>query len=202
MKRIIAIALCFVALVTMAAPKPAVSMVSYGLNSRGDRGFLELKNETTDTIYNASFVLKYMAKGGVVEHADTIREELMCLCPGDTINISVPAHVCADSIADEAHYIPEFEFLQYNRLDANGVPMGKYHNPPGFSIMPLVWFFIGIIIVLLILWVVLLIGVIIVAREKKRSKIGWALIAILITPLIAIIILACLPKNEIIYIPR
>jgi hypothetical protein len=49
---------------------------------------------------------------------------------------------------------------------------------------------------LIVLWVIFAVGVAIVANGRGRNPLGWLLIACVISPLIAVILLVVLPSKE------
>lgn len=191
-----------------------ISMVSYEQSWLDDQGTLSLKNNTNEEIRNIVFMIRYCDMSGKEldynEFADIIT-----IAPGMTRKLNIPAYEHSrnyhyyktkDEYGHPAFKI-EFVLKNYNvpieeiegSNNLEDILNPYHHNQHNESEKN-----IGLSILLGLIGVVIIIGisvglyviVALMAQKRGRSVVLWVLLSILATPLLMIIILLIIGKDE------
>lgn len=193
----------------------AVTMVSYEQRSTDDEGTLALRNNTGEDIKDVSFRIEYLDMAGKpLDYKDFTKK--ISIAPGMTKKVNIPAY---EQRRNYHYYKSKDElskaigspaFKIFFKLKGYNAPVIK--NPAGKSIaeedrdsitlsdteseiMGTTVAVIGIIFIVGIYfgWYVL---VAVMAKHRNRNAALWVLLSLIGTPLLMMIILLCIGKDE------
>lgn len=210
----IALLSIFLSVVAFAANKDLekdITMVSYEQSWLDSRGTLALKNNSSEEVKNVVFLITYLdMSGNELDYEEFSKR--VSIAPGMTKKLDIPAYEHSrnyhyyktkDEFGHPAFKI-KFQLKDYNIEDeaAESIydnPLDKYSygyehsdsNEGLYVIIAIVGvlFFIGITIGLYVL-------VAVMAQKRNRNVVIWILMSLLATPLLMIIILLCIGKDE------
>lgn len=211
---IIALLSIFLSVVAFAANKDLekdITMVSYEQSWRDSRGTLALKNNTPEEIQNVVFLITYLDMSGKELDYEEFSKKVD-IAPGMTRKLDISAYehgrnyhyYKSEGLYDNTSFKVKFQLKDYNveeetveSIDDN--PLGRYDygyepsngNEGIYVIIAIVGllFVIGITVGLYVL-------VAVMAQKRNRSVVVWILLSLLATPLLMIIILLAIGKNE------
>lgn len=191
-KRVISTLLCVsLVIAALAAEKNLkrdVTMISYEQSWLDHEGSLALRNNTNTEIYNISFRIIYLdMSGNQLDYRDF--KKRVDIAPGMTKKIDVTAYEYGRSYhyykntdsSNHPAFKIKFELLDYNIDGA----VNDLDSESIYGIMVLLLIFFVVVVAL-----VLPIIVGIMAHKRKRSVILWVFLSFIITPILAIILLA------------
>ncbi len=213
-KLTIALLSIFLSVVAFAANKDLekdITMVSYEQSWLDSSGTLALKNNSSEEVKNVVFLITYLdMAGNELDYEEFSRSVI--IAPGMTRKLDIPAYEHSrnyhyyktkDVLGNPAFKI-KFQLKDYNveeeaaeSIDDN--PLGRYDygyeqsngNEGLYVIIAIIGllFVIGITVGLYVL-------VAVMAQKRNRSVVVWVLLSLLATPLLMIIILLVIGKNE------
>ncbi len=188
-----------------------ITMVSYEQGWLDSEGTLALKNNSSEEVKNIVFLITYLdMAGNELDYEEFTRR--VSIVPGMTKKIDIPAYEHGRNY----HYYKsenmpggspsfkiKFQLKDYNveeevaeeSIDDNPFSTYDYERSSGndglYVIIAIVGllFFIGITIGLYVL-------VAVMAQKRNRSVVVWVLLSLLATPLLMIIILLVIGKND------
>lgn len=188
-----------------------ITMVSYEQGWLDSEGTLALKNNSSEEVKNIVFLITYLdLAGNELDYEEFTRR--VSIVPGMTKKIDIPAYEHGRNY----HYYKsenmpggspsfkiKFQLKDYNveeevaeeSIDDNPFSTYDYERSSGndglYVIIAIVGllFFIGITIGLYVL-------VAVMAQKRNRSVVVWVLLSLLATPLLMIIILLVIGKND------
>lgn len=187
-----------------------ITMVSYEQGWLDSSGTLALKNNTSEEVKNVVFLITYLdMSGNELDYEEYSR--YVNIAPGMTKKLDIPAYEYDRSY----HYYKSenrptgspsfkirFQLKDYNVEEKvtetiDDIPLGKYTyerssgNESLYLIIAIVGllFFISITVGLYVL-------VAVMAQKYNRSVVLWILLSFIATPLLMIIILLAIGKNE------
>ena len=188
-----------------------ITMVSYEQGWLDSEGTLALKNNSSEEVKNIVFLITYLdIAGNELDYEEFTRR--VSIVPGMTKKIDIPAYEHGRNY----HYYKsenmpggspsfkiKFQLKDYNveeevaeeSIDDNPFSTYDYERSSGndglYVIIAIVGllFFIGITIGLYVL-------VAVMAQKRNRSVVVWVLLSLLATPLLMIIILLVIGKND------
>lgn len=205
----------FLVLASLAANKDLdkdITMVSYEQGWLDSSGTLALKNNSSEEIKNVVFLITYLdMSGNELDYEEFTRR--VSIAPGMTKKLDIPAYEHERSYhyyksenrpSGSPAFKVKFQLKDYNideetaePIDDN--PLDRYSygyehsdsNKGLYVIIAIVsiLFFIGITIGLYVL-------VAVMAQKRNRNVVIWILLSLLATPLLMIIILLCIGKDE------
>lgn len=211
---VIALLSIFLAITAYAGDKDLekdITMVSYEQGWLDIEGTLALKNNSSEEVKNVVFLITYLdMSGNELDYEEFSRR--VSIAPGMTKKVDIPAY----EHDRKYHYFKsenmpggspsfkiKFQLKDYNieeevaekSIDDN--PLSTYGNDRSsgneglYMIITIVGllFFIGITIGLYVL-------VAVMAQKRNRSVVVWVLLSLIATPLLMIIILLAIGKNE------
>lgn len=208
---------CLLSLTMLAADKdsPAVTMVSYEQGWLDYKGIIALKNNTTTDIHNVKFIITYLNMSG--EPLDY--EEYFVnvdIAPGKTKKVDIPAY---EHERDYSYYKSEarygnphkfkikYELKDYN-IQNSSKPVNKSDDldeyDGNFDIIQQQQENVGMYMLLAIIIGLIAIGisvglyvlVAVMAKKRNRNVVLWVLLSLIGTPLLMIIILACIGNAD------
>ena len=215
-KRIsIALLSIFISVVAFAANKDLekdIIMVSYEQGWLDSEGTLALKNNSSEEVKNVVFLITYLdMSGNELDYEEFTKR--VNIAPGMTKKLDIPAYehdrwyhyYKSEGAAGKANtsFKIKFQLKDYNveenvveeSIDDNPFSTYDYDHSSGnegqYVIIAIVGllFFIGITIGLYVL-------VAVMAQKRNRSVVVWVLLSLIATPLLMIIILLAIGKNE------
>lgn len=205
----------FLVLASLAANKDLdkdITMVSYEQGWLDSSGTLALKNNSSEEIKNVVFLITYLdMSGNELDYEEFTRR--VSIAPGMTKKLDIPAYEHERSYhyyksenrpSGSPAFKVKFQLKDYNideetaePIDDN--PLDRYSygyehsdsNKGLYVIIAIVGilFLIGITIGLYVL-------VAVMAQKRNRNVVIWILLSLLATPLLMIIILLCIGKDE------
>ncbi len=208
---------CLLSLTIFAADKnsQAVSMVSYEQGWSDSEGTIALKNNTTTDIHNVKFIITYLNMSG--EQLDY--EEFFVnvdIAPGKTKKVDIPAYehdryysyYKSEAISGNSHKFKiRYELKEYNTQNPNEhitEPkfLGEYdedldvanHQQGNEWMYILLAIVIGLIAIGISVGLYVLVAV--MAKKRNRNVVLWVLLSLIGTPLLVIIILACIGSAD------
>lgn len=214
MKRIVLflVGILYLLPVCIAGTDEAVTMVSYEQRWIDTRGTLALKNNTEEEIRNLRFQITYLdMSGNPIDYKDFEKE--ISIAPGMTKKLDIPSYEYDRSY----HYYKsenrpggspafkiKFTLKDYNFKEDEVEEIDDYTSYYSNRRTETSDFGEGYYIILAILALLLFIGisvglyvlVAVMAKDRKRSVVVWLLLSLLATPLLMIIILLVVGKNE------
>ena len=211
---VIALLSIFLALTTYAVDKDLekdITMVSYEQGWLDSEGTLALKNNSSEEVKNVVFLITYLdMSGNELDYKEFSRR--VSIAPGMTKKVDIPAYEhdrnyhyfkSENMPGGSPSFKIKFQLKDYNieeevaeeSIDDN--PLSTYgydrssENEGLYMIIAIVGllFFIGITIGLYVL-------VAVMAQKRNRSVVVWVLLSLIATPLLMIIILLAIGKNE------
>lgn len=211
---VIALLSIFLALTAYAVDKDLekdITMVSYEQGWLDSEGTLALKNNSSEEVKNVVFLITYLDMyGNELDYEEFSRR--VSIAPGMTKKVDIPAYEhdrnyhyfkSENMPGGSPSFKIKFQLKDYNieeevaeeSIDDN--PLSTYgydrssENEGLYMIIAIVGllFFIGITIGLYVL-------VAVMAQKRNRSVVVWVLLSLIATPLLMIIILLAIGKNE------
>jgi len=211
----IALLSIFLSVVAFAANKDLerdISMVSYEQGWLDSEGTLALKNNSSEEVKNIVFLITYLdMSGNELDYEEFTRN--VTIAPGMTRKLDIPAYEHERSY----HYYKsenrpsgspafkiKFQLKDYNveeetveSIDDNS--LGRHDNgyepTNGNEGLYVIIAIVGLLFVIGIT-VGLYVLVAVMAQKRNRSVVVWILLSLLATPLLMIIILLAIGKNE------
>lgn len=190
-----------------------ITMVSYEQSWLDYQGTIALKNNTSDVIHNIVFQLTYLdMAGNEMDYAEFARE--IMIDPGKTKKLDIPAYEHSrhyhyyktkDALGYPTFKI-KFQLKDYNveNIDedededyysdnyddeSSSLYNGKSHGGAFFVLFIFLLIFLGIYVGLYVL-------VAVMAKKRNRNVVLWVLLSLVATPLLMIIILLAIGKED------
>lgn len=213
-KRIsIALLSIFLSVVAFAANKDLkndITMVSYEQGWLDYSGTLALKNNSSEVVKNVVFLITYLdMSGNELDYEEFSKR--VSIAPGMTKKLDIPAY---EHSRDYHYYKSEnkpggspsfkikFQLKDYNIEEESAeaiddIPFNtdKYERSSGNEGLYLIIILVGFLFFISIT-VGLYVLVAVMAQKRNRSVVAWVLLSLLATPLLMIIILWAIGKNE------
>ena len=200
------------AVVSFAANKDLekdITMVSYEQSWLDSSGTLALKNNSSEEIKNVIFLITYLdMSGNELDYQEFTRR--VSIASGMTKKLDIPAYEHSrnyhyyktkDDYGHHAFKI-KFQLKDYNveeeaveSIDDNTFSTYDYDRSSGNEGLFMIAFIIGLLFVIGIT-VGLYVLVAVMAQKRNRSVVVWVLLSLLATPLLMIVILLAIGKNE------
>lgn len=191
----------------------AVTMVSYEQGWIDDEGTLALRNNTKKNIYDMTYRITYLdMKGNALDYKDYSSE--IDVAHGMTKKVNIPAYEheryysyyrSETSPVNPHKFKIKFEQTGYNTskksaVKKTGKKSEKEFNDE-FSVetdFESLWSVMMLVVILSVIgfYIGMYILVAVIAQKKNRNAALWVLVSLLATPLLAIIILLVLGKDE------
>ena len=211
---VIALLSIFLALTAYAVDKDLekdITMVSYEQGWLDSEGTLALKNNSSEEVKNVVFLITYLDMSvNELDYKEFSRR--VSIAPGMTKKVDIPAYEhdrnyhyfkSENMPGGSPSFKIKFQLKDYNieeevaeeSIDDNPLSTYSYdrssENEGLYMIIAIVGllFFIGITIGLYVL-------VAVMAQKRNRSVVVWVLLSLIATPLLMIIILLAIGKNE------
>ena len=211
---VIALLSIFLAITAYAGDKDLekdITMVSYEQGWLDSEGTLALKNNSSEEVKNVVFLITYLdMSGNELDYEEFSRR--VSIAPGMTKKVDIPAYEhdrnyhyfkSENMPGGSPSFKIKFQLKDYNieeevaeeSIDDNPLSTYGYDRSSGneglYVIIAIVGllFFIGISIGLYAL-------VAVMAQKRNRSVVVWVLLSLIATPLLMIIILLAIGKNE------
>ena len=213
-KRIsIALLSIFISVVAFAANKDLgkdITMVSYEQSWLDSKATLALKNNSSEEVKNVVFLITYldMSDNELDYEEFTIR---VSIAPGMTKKLDIPAYehdrwyhyYKSEGAAGKANtsFKIKFQLKDYNVKEEvveesiNPLCTYDYDRSSGNKGLYMIIAIVGVLFVIGIT-VGLYVLVAVMAQKRNRSVVVWVLLSLLATPLLMIIILLVIGKNE------
>lgn len=202
----------FMAVGSFAANKDLendITMVSYEQSWLDSSGTLALKNNSSEEIKNVTFLITYLdMSGNELDYQEFTRR--VSIASGMTKKLDIPAYEHSrnyhyyktkDDYGHPAFKI-KFQLKDYNveeeaveSIDDNTFSTYDYDRSSGNEGLFMIAFIIGLLFVIGIT-VGLYVLVAVMAQKRNRSVVVWVLLSLLATPLLMIVILLAIGKNE------
>ncbi|MCR5445181.1 MAG: hypothetical protein K6E96_05825 [Bacteroidales bacterium] len=171
-------------------------MISYEQSWRDYNGTLALKNNTNEEIRNVIFTIIYTdMSDNELDYKEFSKN--VSIAPGMTKKLDITAYehdrsyhyYKSEGLYDNTSFKIKFQLKDYN-VNSKEI---QDSNPGTWA-----YSFIAIIFILIILSIVigLYVLVAVMAKKRNRSVVLWVLLSIIATPLLMIIILLCIGKDE------
>lgn len=174
-----------------------ITMVSYEQGTYSHRAKLTLKNNTNEEINHILFQIIYLdMDGNPIDYKDF--SQYIDIAPGMVKKLEIPAY--GDFSDNYCYFESQDNFSDDSRIFKIQFQLKDYNNSPSSSIDKIVGsYFLFVIIATLLVLVVsicLYVLVAVMAKKRNRSVVLWVLLSILATPLLMIIILLCIGKDN------
>ncbi len=209
----IALLSIFIAVVAIAANKNLgkdITMVSYEQGWLDSEGTLALKNNSSEEVKNVVFLITYLdMSGNELDYEEFFRR--VSIVPGMTKKIDIPAYEHDRSYhyyksenrpSGSPAFKVKFQLKDYNIEEEitesiDDVPFDRYdyERSDGNEGMYLIIAIVGLLF-FISLTVGLYVLVAVMAQKRNRSVVVWVLLSLLATPLLMIIILLAIGRNE------
>ncbi len=211
----IALLSIFLSVVAFAANKDLekdITMVSYEQGWLDSEGTLALKNNSNEEVKNVVFLITYLdMSGNELDYEEFTRR--VSIAPGMTKKLDIPAYehdrwyhyYKSEGVAGKANtsFKIKFQLKDYNveeevvreSNDDNPFSTYDYDRSSGNEGLYMIVFIVGLLFVIGIT-VGLYVLVAVMAQKRNRSVVVWILLSLLATPLLMIIILLAIGKNE------
>lgn len=199
MKRIIITIVCMTVLGSaLAVTKDLendVTLVSYEQTWRDNQGTLSLRNNTDVEIKNVVFLITYLdMSNNELDYAEF--QKNITIAPGMTKKLDIPAYehdreyhyYKSEGLYDNTSFKIEFRLKDYNAESIEESPQIDSGKLYVWSL--LIW------ILLIPLVIGLYIVVALMAKKRNRNVALWVLLSLIATPILIIIILLCVGKDE------
>lgn len=205
----------FMAVASFAADKDLtkdITMVSYEQGWLDSEGTLALKNNSSEEVKNVVFLITYLdMSGNELDYEEFTRR--VSIAPGMTKKLDIPAYehdrwyhyYKSEGAAGKANtsFKIKFQLKDYNieeevieeSMDDNPFSSYDYDRSSGNEGLYMIIAIVGILFVIGIT-VGLYVLVAVMAQKRNRSAVVWVLLSLLATPLLMIIILLAIGKNE------
>ena len=206
----------FMAVTSLAANKDLekdISMVSYEQGWLDSWGTLALKNNSSEEVTNVVFLITYLdMSGNELDYEEFTRRVI--IAPGMTKKLDIPAYehdrwyhyYKSEGAAGKANtsFKIKFQLKDYNveeevvRESIDDNPFSTYDYDRSSGNEGLYIIIIAIVGVLFVIGITvgLYVLVAVMAQKRNRSVVVWVLLSLLATPLLMIIILLAIGKNE------
>lgn len=205
----------FMAVTSLAANKDLekdITMVSYEQGWLDSEGTLALKNNSSEEVTNVVFLITYLdMSGNELDYEEFTRRVI--IAPGMTKKLDIPAYehgrwyhyYKSEGAAGKANtsFKIKFQLKDYNveeevvreSIDDNPFSTYDYDRSSGNEGLYIIIAIVGVLFVIGIT-VGLYVLVAVMAQKRNRSVVVWVLLSLLATPLLMIIILLAIGKNE------
>lgn len=205
----------FMAVTSLAANKDLekdITMVSYEQGWLDSEGTLALKNNSSEEVKNVVFLITYLdMSGNELDYEEFTRRVI--IAPGMTKKLDIPAYehdrwyhyYKSEGAAGKANtsFKIKFQLKDYNveeevvreSIDDNPFSTYDYDRSSGNEGFYMIIAIVGVLFVIGIT-VGLYVLVAVMAQKRNRSVVVWVLLSLLATPLLMIIILLAIGKNE------
>ena len=206
----------FMAVTSLAANKDLekdITMVSYEQGWLDREGTLALKNNSSEEVTNVVFFITYLdMSGNELDYEEFTRRVI--IAPGMTKKLDIPAYehdrwyhyYKSEGAAGKANtsFKIKFQLKDYNveeevvRESIDDNPFSTYDYDRSSGNEGLYIIIIAIVGVLFVIGITvgLYVLVAVMAQKRNRSVVVWVLLSLLATPLLMIIILLAIGKNE------
>ena len=206
----------FMAVTSLAANKDLekdITMVSYEQGWLDSEGTLALKNNSSEEVTNVVFLITYLdMSGNELDYEEFTRR--ISIAPGMTKKLDIPAYehdrwyhyYKSEGAAGKANtsFKIKFQLKDYNveeevvRESIDDNPFSTYDYDRSSGNEGLYIIIIAIVGVLFVIGITvgLYVLVAVMAQKRNRSVVVWVLLSLLATPLLMIIILLAIGKNE------
>ena len=201
---LLSILLSVVALAANKDFEKDITMVSYEQGWLDSEGTLALKNNSSEEVKNVVFLITYLdMSGNELDYKEFTRR--VNIASGMTRKLDIPAyeHKSENMPGGSPSFKIKFKLKDYNVEEEpesiDDYTLGRYGydhvqsegNEGLYVIIAIVGllFFIGITVGLYVL-------VAVMAQKRNRSVVVWVLLSLLATPLLMIIILLAIGKND------
>lgn len=209
----IALLSIFLSVVAVAANKDLekdITMVSYEQSWRDSHGTLALKNNTSEEIQNVVFLITYLDMSGKELDYEEFSKKVD-IAPGMTRKLDISAYehgrnyhyYKSEGLYDNTSFKVKFQLKDYNveddvveeSIDDNPFSTYDYDRSSGNDGLYMI---IAIVVILFVIGITvgLYVLVAVMAQKRNRSVVVWVLLSLLATPLLMIIILLAIGKNE------
>lgn len=183
----------------------AVSMISYEQGWLDSNGTIALRNNTSETIHDVTFMLEYLD----MQDRPVDYETFTCdveIAPGKTKKVDIPAYersrhyqyykTTKQSRSDYPKFKLRYEFKEYNSMAKEleaADELHTTHKDPSF--LSELGFVLGMIIAFgVIVGVYALVAV--MAQRRHRNAAAWVVVALFLSPILAAIILLIIGNNN------
>lgn len=212
---VVALLSVFMAVTSLAANKDLekdITMVSYEQGWLDSEGTLALKNNSSEEVKNVVFLITYLdMSGNELDYEEFTRRVI--IAPGMTKKLDIPAYehgrwyhyYKSEGAAGKANtsFKIKFQLKDYNveeevvreSIDDNPFSTYDYDRSSGNEGLYIIIAIVGVLFVIGIT-VGLYVLVAVMAQKRNRSVVVWVLLSLLATPLLMIIILLAIGKNE------
>ena len=189
-----------------------ITMVSYEQGWLDSEGTLALKNNSSEEVTNVVFLITYLdMSGNELDYEEFTRRVI--IAPGMTKKLDIPAYehgrwyhyYKSEGAAGKANtsFKIKFQLKDYNveeevvreSIDDNPFSTYDYDRSSGNEGLYIIIAIVGVLFVIGIT-VGLYVLVAVMAQKRNRSVVVWVLLSLLATPLLMIIILLAIGKNE------
>lgn len=215
MKKLLILLLAlFPALVTFAANKDLVNditMVSYEQSWRDSYGALSLKNNTNEEIKNVKMIMTYFDMSDRELDYEEFTKDVD-IAPGMTKKLDIPAYehernyhfYQSEGLYDNTSFKVKFQLVDYNfeeeindaSEDYNIIENDPYLKESNEEDALLFMLAIVIILILAAISIGLYILVAVMAQKYNRNVVVWVLLSFVASPLLIILILLFIGKDE------
>ena len=197
----------FVIFSTYAVSADDITMVSYEQGWLDSKGTLALKNNTKEEIRNVVFQITYLDMSGNPLDYEEFNEKVV-IAPGMTKKLDIKAYehgrnyhyyksknMPGGSPAFKVKFLLKDYNVEKEAINSISIFGENDEKSDGVEAMSLI---LAIVIVLIVLGATIgaYVLVAIMAKERNRSVGGWILLSLLATPILMIIILLVVGKNE------
>lgn len=204
----------FMAVTSLAANKDLekdITMVSYEQGWLDSEGTLALKNNSSEEVTNVVFLITYLdMSGNELDYEEFTRR--VSIAPGMTRKLDIPAYEhdrnyhyynSENMPGGSPSFKIKFKLKDYNvedevveeSIDDNPFSTYDYDRSSGNEGLYMIIAIVGVLFVIGIT-VGLYVLVAVMAQKRNRSVVVWVLLSLLATPLLMIIILLAIGKNE------
>ena len=185
-------------------------MVSYEQSWRDSHSTLALKNNTKEEIKNVVFLMTYLDMDGHELDYEEFSINVN-IAPGMTRKVDIEAYerernyhyYLSDGLYDNTSFKVKFQLKDYNRETINieetdnhrSIRHDLNRNNSRNEFFPTIMLLITLLFVLgIVVGSYVLVAV--MAQKRNRNVVIWVLLSLMATPLLMIIILLCIGKNE------
>lgn len=211
-KRIsIALLSIFLSVVALAAEKNMekdITMVSYEQGWLDSEGTLALKNNSSEEVKNVVFLITYLdMSGNELDYEEFTRR--VSIAPGMTRKLDIPAYEhdrnyhyykSENMPGGSPSFKIKFQLKDYNveeevveeSIDDNPLSPYYHERSSGYEGLYLIIAIVPFLFIIGGLYVL----VAVMAQKRNRSVVVWILLSLIATPLLMIIILLAIGKNE------
>ena len=206
----------FMAVTSLAANKDLekdITMVSYEQGWLDSEGTLALKNNSSEEVTNVVFLITYLdMSGNELDYEEFTRR--IIIAPGMTRKLDIPAYEhdrnyhyykSENMPGGSPSFKIKFKLKDYNvedevveeSIDDNPFSTYDYDRSSGNEGLYMIIAIVGVCVLFVIgITVGLYVLVAVMAQKRNRSVVVWVLLSLLATPLLMIIILLAIGKNE------